>query len=158
MESSPDVNAIIDKLLIHKGCRSDKRVDLSEDEILYLCHEASKEVERETALLRLNGTFKIVGSIYSGYPNLLRVFEYGGFPPDSFYLFLGNYCDRGKQGIECICLLMAYKIKYPESIYLLRGKHDCSSISRIYGFYDECKKRLVTNTCLLYFSFSSVIN
>ena len=54
---------------------------------------------------------------------------------------MGDYVDRGKQSLETICLLLAYKVKYPENFFMTRGNHECSSINRIYGFYDECKKR-----------------
>ena len=37
--------------------------------------------------------------------------------------------------------LLAFKIKYPENFFILRGNHECASINRIYGFYDECKRR-----------------
>ncbi len=92
-------------------------------------------------LLELEAPIKICGDIHGQYYDLLRLFEYGGFPPEANYLFLGDYVDRGQQSLETICLLLAYKVKYPENFFMLRGNHECSAISRIYGFFDECKRR-----------------
>jgi serine/threonine-protein phosphatase PP1 catalytic subunit len=73
------------------------------------------------------------------------VFEHGGPPRKAKYIFLGNYIDYGEQSIEVLCLVLAYKILYADSIFLLRGIHECADMSRTGGFYDECKKRYNTD-------------
>ena len=136
-----DVDIIIDKLLNAKG----KDCKLLESEIRGLCLKSREIFLSQPMLLELEAPIKICGSftfylgdVHGQFSDLIKLFEYGGFPGDTNYLFLGDYVDRGKQSIECISLLLAYKIKHPENFFLLRGNHECSSINRIYGFYDEC--------------------
>ncbi|KAI2968525.1 hypothetical protein CBS147323_4310 [Aspergillus niger] len=140
-KDSVDLNELIAKLVAVRGSRPGKLVEIKKSEIEYLCRTAREIFISQPILLDLEAPIKICGDVHGQYYDLLRLFEYGGFPPESNYLFLGDYVDRGKQSVECICLLLAYKIKYPENFFILRGNHECASINRIYGFYDECKRR-----------------
>ncbi|KAL2661835.1 hypothetical protein AAZV13_02G005400 [Glycine max] len=134
------LDGIISRLL-QVRVRPGKQVQLSEAEIRQLCAVSRDIFLKQPNLLELEPPIKICGDIHGQYSDLLRLFEHGGLPPRSNYLFLGDYVDRGKQSLETICLLLAYKIKYPENFFLLRGNHECASINRVYGFYDECKRR-----------------
>ena len=118
-----------------------KDVNLSETEIKFLITKSKKTLMSQPIFLELESPITVCGDIHGQYSDLLKLFELGGFPPNTNYIFLGDYVDRGKQSIECICLLLAYKIKYDENFFILRGNHECGSINRIYGFFDECKRR-----------------
>ena len=118
-----------------------KEVNLTEIEIKYLINTSKRILIEQPTFLDLESPITVCGDTHGQYPDLLRLFDLGGYPPEANYLFLGDYVDRGEQSIETICLLLAYKIKYEENFFILRGNHECGSINRIYGFYDECKRR-----------------
>eukprot|EP00915_Cephaloidophora_sp_WS-2016_P007797 GHVH01010789.1.p1 GENE.GHVH01010789.1~~GHVH01010789.1.p1 ORF type:complete len:319 (+),score=53.04 GHVH01010789.1:547-1503(+) len=128
---------------------------LSDLEIKFLCREAKAVLMSQDALLEVEAPIKICGDIHGQFSDLLRLFEHGGYPPKANYLFLGDYVDRGKQSLETICLMLAFKIQFPENFFMLRGNHECASINRIYGFYDECKRRY---SIKLWKAFTDVFN
>ncbi|KAK0406930.1 hypothetical protein QR680_018895 [Steinernema hermaphroditum] len=111
------------------------------DEIIQLCRMAKKVFESQSAMLELEPPVKICGDIHGQYGDLLRLFDCFGFPPTANYLFLGDYVDRGGHCLETICLLFAYKIKYPENFFLLRGNHEIASINILFGFYGQVLER-----------------
>lgn len=118
-----------------------KSVCLKNAEIVAICQRAREVLLSQPALLELDAPVKIVGDVHGQYTDLIRMFEMCGFPPMANYLFLGDYVDRGKQSLETILLLLCYKLKFPENFFLLRGNHECANVTRVYGFYDECKRR-----------------
>jgi serine/threonine-protein phosphatase PP1 catalytic subunit len=118
-----------------------KSVCLKNAEITAICHRARECFLSQPTLLELDAPVKIVGDVHGQYTDLIRMFEMCGFPPSANFLFLGDYVDRGKQSLETILLLLCYKLKYPENFFLLRGNHECANVTRVYGFYDECKRR-----------------
>ena len=71
----------------------------------------------------------------------MELFKVGGFVPETNYLFLGDYVDRGYHSVETFLLLIAIKIKYPERINLIRGNHETRQITQVYGFHEECLRK-----------------
>ena len=142
-----DIDKIINKLNPPKDSMGNTTVDLnnktplSVEEIKYLCNTARAIFMEQPVLLEISSPLNVCGDTHGQFSDLLRLFDFGGTPPKTNYLFMGDYVDRGKNSIETICLLLAYKIKYKDNFFLLRGNHESDNINRVYGFYDECKRR-----------------
>jgi hypothetical protein len=149
------IGSITSRLLSLRVSPPGTTASLSESEIKDICKWPRPIFLDQPMLLELEAPLKICGDVHGQFTDLLRLFAYGGFPPNSNYLFLGDYVDRGKQSLETICLLLCYKIQYAKSFFILRGNHESAGINRIYGFYDECKRRY---SIRLWKVFSDVFN
>lgn len=123
-----------------------------------MCQLGREHLSNLPLTLKLEPPVCIFGDIHGQLCDLFAYFDLVGWPgtaPDRRYLFLGDYVDRGRHSFETICLLLALCLKYPSQVYLLRGNHECASINRIYGFYDDCKRRY---SIKVWKSFTDVFN
>ncbi|KAL2793102.1 putative serine/threonine protein phosphatase PP1 [Aspergillus keveii] len=148
MSTPPELNldATISRLLqVGSSRRIPQPFCLEPAEISAICSAASNVLLAEPSLLEITAPVTIVGDIHGQYTDLLRVFDRCGFPDTTHYLFLGNYVSKGRNSLETILLLLCYKIKYPQTFFLLRGNHECASITRMSLFYSECKYRCKVN-------------
>jgi len=135
------VGNLLDRLLnVRRNARS-KSVRISIAEVRELCRGAERAFLAEPSLLEIPAPIKVCGDIHGQYFDLLHLFDVGGTPGRTRYLFLGDYVDRGKNSLEVICLFFALKIKHPNSFYMIRGNHETAAVNRTYGFYDEIRRR-----------------
>ncbi|CAN6586631.1 hypothetical protein ACFX13_014371 [Malus domestica] len=132
-DTNSDLNEQIEQLM---QCKP-----LSEQQVRMLCEKAKEILMGESNVQPVKSPVTICGDIHGQFHDLAELFRIGGKCPDTNYLFMGDYVDRGYYSVETVTLLVALKVRYPQRITILRGNHESRQITQVYGFYDECLRK-----------------
>jgi len=125
-----EVDAWIEKLFDKKK--------LDETQLRKLCSAAKSILMNEKNVQPVHTPVTVCGDIHGQFYDLIELFSVTGKPPDTNFVFMGDYVDRGYDSVECVSLLIALKVRYPNRVTILRGNHESRQITQVYGFYDEC--------------------
>ena len=114
---------------------------LAEDDLRRVCEIVKEILVEESNVQPVASPVTVCGDIHGQFDDLLELFRTGGEIPNTKYIFLGDFVDRGHNSVETFELLLCLKARYPAHITLLRGNHESRQITQVYGFYEECVRK-----------------
>ena len=114
---------------------------IPENDLKRLCTHVKNLLMEEANVQPVSSPVTICGDIHGQFYDLLELFHTGGELPNTNYIFMGDFVDRGHNSVETFEYLMCLKAKYPDCITLLRGNHESRQITQVYGFYEECVRK-----------------
>lgn len=145
--SFAEIELLDRQLTLLKECKP-----LTENEVKDLCEKAKEILTKEQNVQPVRCPVTICGDIHGQFHDLIELFLIGGNCPDTNYLFMGDYVDRGYYSVETVTLLVAMKVRFRDRITILRGNHESRQITQVYGFYDECQRKYGNANVWKYFT------
>ncbi|KAJ6629494.1 Metallo-dependent phosphatase-like protein [Mycena sp. CBHHK59/15] len=133
---------------------------LPEADMKALCEHVRALLMEESNIQPVRSPVTVCGDIHGQFWDLLELLRRGGSVPETSYIFMGDFVDRGHYSLETVSLLLAMKARYPDRVTLLRGNHESRQITQVYGFYDECQQKYgsatVWKACCNVFDFLNI--
>eukprot|EP00929_Paragymnodinium_shiwhaense_P013048 TRINITY_DN120905_c0_g1_i1.p1 TRINITY_DN120905_c0_g1~~TRINITY_DN120905_c0_g1_i1.p1 ORF type:complete len:776 (+),score=195.05 TRINITY_DN120905_c0_g1_i1:216-2543(+) len=118
------------------------------DTLILLAKGMRKLLAAQPMLARVHSPTRVFGDTHGQLRDVLLLFNAFGCPGKDdqvSYVFNGDFVDRGEHQLEVLFVLFAFKLAYPEKVWILRGNHEDRHMNQLYGFEDECLSRLGNN-------------
>ena len=141
-----DVDGLIELLL------SGSSKPPAESSVKELCDIAKEILVMEENVAILSTPITVCGDIHGQLDDLIELFRVGGGIPETNYIFMGDFVDRGFNSVETFLLLLCYKVKYPERITLTMSQdrsHKCMDFTM--NVYVNLEELMYGNTVLICF-------
>ncbi|KAJ2512275.1 Protein phosphatase methylesterase 1 [Coemansia sp. RSA 2049] len=112
---------------------------LSEADVKKLCEQVKELLMEESNVQPVSSPVTVCGDIHGQFYDVMKLLRVGGEPPETNYIFMGDFVDRGYYSLETFTLLMCLKARWPDKITLLRGNHESRQITQVYGTLDQMR-------------------